>query len=117
MNFDLPTAFAPFFDAVAEVSGVRREAGASTPRTTALYLPCCVLGGDSADPNTGASAAPAVQEHVVIVRRSDWPDHLPPQIGDRVRIDGYQDMRIYATPYLDGGVGWAMPCRSQEAAL
>jgi len=117
MDFDFPAAFTPFFDETAEVSGTRRESGSSISRTTAVYLPCCVLGGESSEANTGANAAPAGSEYVVLVRRRDWPDHLPPQIGDTVKVDGYSDMRIAAAPYLDGTVGWAMPCRSKEASL
>ena len=116
MDFKFPSAFTPFFTDVAVVTGTRRERGASEARNTAMYLPCCVLGGEASDMPSGANAAPAGHDYVILVRRDKWPDHLPPQIGDTVKVDGYSEMRIAAAPYLDGTVGWAIPCRSKEAS-
>jgi len=116
MDFDFPSAFTPFFDETAEVSGTRRERGASEARNTAMALPCCVLGGEASDMPSGANAAPAGHDYVILVRRGDWPDLFFHETGDTEKVDGYSEMRIAAAPYLDGTVGWAIPCRSKEAS-
>jgi hypothetical protein len=98
-----------FFDRTAAVSGTRREGGG--PRPFSLSAPCCVLGGDVANPHDAASGPTSQRLYTLVFRRADWPDHLPPRTGDTVRIDGHPDMRInFVQPFAHRE--WVCDCRS-----
>lgn len=114
MNLEHDTAFAPFYDATAIVSGKRRETGASAARDLSHTVPCCVLGGDLVDVSNNAGAPAIERSYTVMLRRADWPDHMPPQPGDALSIDGYPVMR--ASSVLPASAGWSLSCRSKGVA-
>jgi hypothetical protein len=98
------------FDAAAIVTGTRREGAAA--RAAAVTVPCCLLGGDVADPFGDASGPTSQRLYTLVIRRADWPDHLPPRAGDAVRVDGHPGMRITnVQPF--GGREWVCDCRSE----
>lgn len=114
MNLECPKAFDPFYDATATFTGTRRETGGTAARALKLAVPCCVLGGDQADSIAAAGAPSSEFEYVVMIHKSDWVDHLPPQRGDLVTVDGYPELRVMvSTP---DKTDWAVRCRSKEVA-
>ena len=104
--------FDEFFADTAVISGSRREQSAS--RTLSLSVPCCLLGGeDPAELPSGALAPTYERMWRVVIRRADWPEHVPPQSGDSVTISGQPLLRVSSVlPY---GSGWLLNCRSKEA--
>lgn len=114
MPDDLTDAFSDFFDATAAVSGTRREAGAAVPRVLRLTVACSVFDGSSVDPLSQSGAPGCELSWTIILRRADWLDHLPPQKGDTLSVDGYPTLTVArAIPF--GADMWSLTCSSKEA--
>lgn len=107
-------ATAPFYRHLAAVTGARRETGASASRALSLSVRCCVLGGNPVDAATGSGAPSDAREYSVSVRQADWPDHLPPQTGDVVAVDGFPSMRVLSV--VPASQAWTMTCHSLRGA-
>lgn len=87
------------FDKVAVITGTRREGAAAGP--VKLTAPCCILGGDLAEPLRNAAAGPSQQRlYTVVFRRADWPDKDAPQPGYGILIDDHPAMRVKAVHAL-----------------
>lgn len=113
MDFCHPIAFAPFFDEVAVFGGTRLEADADTTRPIALTVPCCVMGGDKAETSSSFAVTKSIErDYFLVIRKADWVDHLPPQSGDTITVEGRPLMRILdVLPNVDE---WHLSCRSKE---
>ena len=99
INFDHSPAFEPFFSDTATVTGRRLEQGASVARDLKLSCKCCVLVGDGLEITERATAAGAALNVSIIIQKSDWPDHTPPQKGDVFTVEKYGSMHVIATPF------------------
>lgn len=114
MNLDHPAAFDPFFRDTATFTGERRESGASAARKLRLAVPCCILGGDAADPYNSAGSPSNEHTYTVKVRRAAWPDHLPPQRGDTITISGYDTLKAVSVQPIK--TDWMIQCQTRGGA-
>lgn len=106
-----PSAFADFYDATAIIAGKRRETGASTHRLLSLAVPACVLGCDPVDASNGSIAPVIERSYTILIRRADWPDHLPPQSGDVATIAEYPILLVQSV--APDSEGWTLACISK----
>jgi hypothetical protein len=114
MHLNPPSgALDPSFRHTAVVSGIRRETGAAASRTLSLRARCCVLGGESVDQSSNAAAPTNMRQYTILLRRTDWPDHLPPQSGDSFLIESYPDMRVQQVNRFSADI-WALTCLSKD---
>lgn len=80
--FQFPaSAFAVFYDTPVAFRGIRPG-----DRPVAFVANCCVIE-DSPDIQADGAALDedvdtAVNQHTVLIPKSDWPDETPPQRGD-----------------------------------
>lgn len=110
--FDSTYAFAPFFDDVVEVRGVR-PGGARFARS----LPACVLH-DGYAPALSEGGESAVRTAMAVVRPKDWNDPArPPRAGDVVRLADGADYNVVDVE-RSGASDWVLelkegrPCRA-----
>lgn len=99
MNLDCPKAFAPFYRRQAAVTGVRIENGAD--RALSLGVLCSVLGGGPDEASRGATGPTSARTFHIRARIADWPDHLPPEIGDTWTVAGFPVLRAQFVTHAD----------------
>lgn len=93
IDFEHSAAFTPFMQHTASFSGKRLETGSVVSRDALHAVPCNVLGPTTGDSNSANGAPLDSVEFDVIVNRSEWPDHKPPQSGDVLTIADYPLMK------------------------
>ena len=81
--FDIPAAFAPFYDTPVAFHGTRPNA-----RPLALTVKCCVFEGGFDDPLLEISADTTRRMVGLSFPRAAWCDVTPPQKGETVSFDG-----------------------------
>jgi hypothetical protein len=106
--------YAVFGDDDAKVTGKRRDDGATVSRD--LEMRAKVIVGEATEFAGDIVAAP-INEHgyPLEIKRDNWLDSTPPQVGDVFEIDGYQEMRcvgVIPKPY-----GWTVNCVTKGGAL
>ena len=78
LPFQFPaSAFAPFYDTPVAFRGIRPGT-----RPVAFVANCCIFKDSDIDAALDEDVDTAVNQHTVLLPKSDWPDETPPQRGD-----------------------------------
>lgn len=107
--FDNPAAFAPFFDDVIVVEGVRPSADGAARKVEGSFSASVVYNGFS-EPLMEGDADSDVRTYSVSIRSGDWVDGTKPQVGDRVRLADGTRLAVSRTDNLLGEI-WTLTAR------
>lgn len=108
IDFDNPSAFAPFYSDTIVVDGVRPFAGSH--RRVQGTFKACVLDTGFSEALMEGDADSDVRTYSVSIRSGDWVDGTKPQVGDRVRLANGTQLAVFRTDNLLGET-WSLTAR------